>query len=139
MQNFIYPDTLTPDKKDGGFVVKFGDVPEEQSPRARRLTTHFLKQLIVWKRLSPIALCWGCRFQNRHGLRKGNTPCHCLRRLLLKLHCILPLEKHGLPKSNLLNGSAAMKKKCAAYLIHIIPLNCHALNQPWQRWGRSWL
>jgi len=28
MQNFIYPATLTPDKKDGGFVVKFGDVPE---------------------------------------------------------------------------------------------------------------
>ena len=28
MQNFMYPATLTPDKKDGGFVVKFGDVPE---------------------------------------------------------------------------------------------------------------
>jgi antitoxin HicB len=28
MQNFIYPATLAPDKKDGGFVVKFGDVPE---------------------------------------------------------------------------------------------------------------
>ncbi|MCG2755456.1 MAG: type II toxin-antitoxin system VapC family toxin [Desulfobacteraceae bacterium] len=28
MQSFIYPVTLTPDKDDGGFVVKFVDLPE---------------------------------------------------------------------------------------------------------------
>jgi len=28
MQNFQYPVTLTPDKKDGGFVVTFKDLPE---------------------------------------------------------------------------------------------------------------
>ncbi|MDY6862107.1 MAG: type II toxin-antitoxin system HicB family antitoxin [Thermodesulfobacteriota bacterium] len=28
MQNFIYPATLTPDNDDGGFVVKFIDLPE---------------------------------------------------------------------------------------------------------------
>lgn len=28
MQNFMYPARLTPDKKDGGFVVTFPDVPE---------------------------------------------------------------------------------------------------------------
>lgn len=28
MQNFIYPANLIPDKKEGGFVVKFVDLPE---------------------------------------------------------------------------------------------------------------
>ncbi|MBU0576913.1 type II toxin-antitoxin system HicB family antitoxin [Patescibacteria group bacterium] len=28
MQSFVYPVTLTPDKKDGGFVVRFIDFPE---------------------------------------------------------------------------------------------------------------
>ena len=28
MESFIYPATLTPDTKDGGFVVTFADVPE---------------------------------------------------------------------------------------------------------------
>ena len=28
MQNFVYPVQLTPDKKDGGFVVTFPDLPE---------------------------------------------------------------------------------------------------------------
>ena len=28
MERFVYPATLTPDKKDGGFVVTFADVPE---------------------------------------------------------------------------------------------------------------
>ena len=28
MERFVYPATLTPDTKDGGFVVRFADVPE---------------------------------------------------------------------------------------------------------------
>jgi predicted RNase H-like HicB family nuclease len=28
MERFVYPATLTPDTKDGGFVVTFADVPE---------------------------------------------------------------------------------------------------------------
>jgi len=28
MQSFVYPATLTPEKEDGGFVVKFIDIPE---------------------------------------------------------------------------------------------------------------
>ncbi len=28
MERFVYPATLTPDTKDGGFVVTFVDVPE---------------------------------------------------------------------------------------------------------------
>ena len=28
MDCFVYPATLTPDTKDGGFVVRFADVPE---------------------------------------------------------------------------------------------------------------
>jgi predicted RNase H-like HicB family nuclease len=28
MENFIYPAKITPDKRDGGFVVTFPDLPE---------------------------------------------------------------------------------------------------------------
>lgn len=28
MEHFVYPATLTPDTKNGGFVVTFADVPE---------------------------------------------------------------------------------------------------------------
>ena len=33
MRNFVYPAILTPDERDGGFVVTFPDVPEAITQR----------------------------------------------------------------------------------------------------------
>ena len=61
MERFVYPATLTPDTKDGGFVVRFTDVPEaitqgENQADALREAADCLEEAITNRMIMGLSL-----------------------------------------------------------------------------------
>ena len=127
MQSFVYPAELTPDEKDGGFVVSFVDFPEAITQGDE-----------VAETLCDAANCLEEAVANRMAMelpllslqsQKGQYAIPLPALTAAKAALYLAVRDTCIPKVELANVCSVMKKRCVVFLIFAIPQNSRVLNR----------
>jgi len=129
MDQFVYPAILTPDAKDGGFVVTFVDLPEaitqgETEGEALREAADCLEEAMANRIVTGLPIPPPSR------IKEASMLCPWRRKQRQKRRCILLCKTRRLPRRNWPSGCSVMKKKCGGYWTLCIPRSYRVLRLP---------
>jgi len=100
MQSFIYPVTLTPDNEDGGFVVKFIDLPEAIT-QGENVDDALLEAADCLEEAIANRIAMGLPIPNSSSLRSGQYPVPLPALMAAKAALYLAIQEIGISKVDL--------------------------------------